>query len=72
MGGKGNEGVASYVQKISGAIGYVEYAYAKQNKLTAGQMQNKAGKFVAPDRRPRSRPPPRAPSGRRRRAWAWC
>jgi phosphate transport system substrate-binding protein len=49
VGGKGNEGVASYVQKINGAIGYVEYAYAKQNKLSYGQMQNKAGKFVAPD-----------------------
>ncbi|MDH5263744.1 MAG: phosphate ABC transporter substrate-binding protein PstS [Betaproteobacteria bacterium] len=49
VGGKGNEGVASYVQKISGALGYVEYAYAKQNKLAAGQMQNKAGKFVSPD-----------------------
>ncbi len=48
VGGKGNEGVASYVQKISGALGYVEYAYAKQNKLTAGQMKNKAGKFVEP------------------------
>jgi phosphate transport system substrate-binding protein len=49
VGGKGNEGVASYVQKINGAIGYVEYAYAKQNKLPYGQVQNKAGKFVAPD-----------------------
>lgn len=49
VGGKGNEGVASYVQKINGALGYVEYAYAKQNKLTAGMMRNKAGKFVAPD-----------------------
>ncbi len=49
VGGKGNEGVASYVQKINGAIGYVEYAYAKQNKLPHGQMQNKAGKFVEPD-----------------------
>lgn len=48
VGGKGNEGVASYVQKINGALGYVEYAYAKQNKLTAGQMRNKAGKFVSP------------------------
>jgi phosphate transport system substrate-binding protein len=48
VGGKGNEGVASYVQKINGSLGYVEYAYAKQNKLTAGQMQNKAGKFVVP------------------------
>ena len=49
VGGKGNEGVASYVQKINGAIGYVEYAYAKQNKLAYGLMQNKAGKFVEPD-----------------------
>jgi phosphate transport system substrate-binding protein len=49
VGGKGNEGVASYVQKISGAVGYVEYAYAKQNKLAHGQVQNKAGKFVQPD-----------------------
>jgi phosphate transport system substrate-binding protein len=49
VGGKGNEGVASYVQKIDGAIGYVEYAYAKQNKLAHGQVQNKAGKFVEPD-----------------------
>ena len=49
VGGKGNEGVASYVQKINGAIGYVEYAYAKQNKLSHGQLQNKSGKFVQPD-----------------------
>jgi phosphate transport system substrate-binding protein len=49
VGGKGNEGVASYVQKINGAIGYVEYAYAKQNKLAHGQVQNKSGKFVQPD-----------------------
>jgi phosphate transport system substrate-binding protein len=49
VGGKGNEGVASFVQKINGAIGYVEYAYAKQNKLSHGQVQNKAGKFVQPD-----------------------
>ncbi len=49
VGGKGNEGVASYVQKINGALGYVEYAYAKQNKLAHGQVQNRAGKFVQPD-----------------------
>ena len=49
VGGKGNEGVASYVQKINGAIGYVEYAYAKQNRLAHGQVQNKSGKFVQPD-----------------------
>jgi phosphate transport system substrate-binding protein len=48
VGGKGNEGVASYTQKIDGALGYVEYAYAKQNKLTYALMQNKSGKFVAP------------------------
>ena len=48
VGGKGNEGVASYVQKIDGAIGYVEYAYAKQNKLAYGMLQNKSGRFVAP------------------------
>jgi phosphate transport system substrate-binding protein len=49
VGGKGNEGVASYVQKINGAIGYVEYAYAKQNRLPHGQVQNRDGKFVEPD-----------------------
>jgi phosphate transport system substrate-binding protein len=49
IGGKGNEGVAAFVQKSVGAIGYVEYAYALQNKLTFGQMQNKAGKFVKPE-----------------------
>jgi phosphate transport system substrate-binding protein len=49
VGGKGNEGVASYVQKLDGALGYVEYAYAKQNKLAHGQVQNKSGKFVEPD-----------------------
>jgi phosphate transport system substrate-binding protein len=48
VGGKGNEGVASYVQKINGAIGYVEYAYAKQNKLDYGFLKNKDGNFVAP------------------------
>jgi phosphate transport system substrate-binding protein len=49
IGGKGNEGVAAFVQKSVGSIGYVEYAYALQNKLTYGQLQNKAGKFVKPD-----------------------
>ena len=47
-GGKGNEGVASYVQRIKGSIGYVEYAYALQNKMTAVQMKNRAGNFVSP------------------------
>ncbi|HEX4327721.1 MAG TPA: phosphate ABC transporter substrate-binding protein PstS [Burkholderiales bacterium] len=49
VGGKGNEGVASYVQRINGAIGYVEYAYAKQNKLSYGSVKNKDGQFVMPD-----------------------
>ena len=49
VGGKGNEGVASYVQRISGAIGYVEYAYALQNKLTYTLVQNRDGNFVAPN-----------------------
>jgi phosphate transport system substrate-binding protein len=48
QGGKGNEGVANYVRQFEGALGYVEYAYAKQNKLAVGQMKNRAGAFVAP------------------------
>ena len=48
VGGKGNEGVASYVERIKGSIGYVEYAYALQNKLNYSQLQNQAGKYVAP------------------------
>jgi phosphate transport system substrate-binding protein len=48
VGGKGNEGVASYVQRIDGAIGYVEYAYAKQNKLSVARMANREGKVVVP------------------------
>jgi phosphate transport system substrate-binding protein len=48
VGGRGNEGVASSVQQVDGAIGYVEYAYAVQNKLTYVQLQNKAGKLVPP------------------------
>lgn len=49
VGGKGNDGVASSVQRVPNSIGYVEYAYAKQNKLAYTQMQNRAGKFVSPD-----------------------
>jgi phosphate transport system substrate-binding protein len=49
LGGKGNEGVSAFVQRIPGAIGYVEYAYAKQNKLTHIAMGNQAGNFVQPD-----------------------
>jgi phosphate transport system substrate-binding protein len=48
LGGKGNDGVAAFVKQTPGAIGYVEYAYAKQNNMTYALMQNKAGKFVAP------------------------
>jgi phosphate transport system substrate-binding protein len=48
VGGKGNEGVASYVQRVSGSIGYVEFAYALQNNLAFCKMQNRAGKFVSP------------------------
>jgi len=48
-GGKGNEGVASFVQRLKGAIGYVEYAYAKQNKLPYTLLQNREGQFVKPD-----------------------
>ncbi len=50
VGGKGNEGVAAYVKQIKDSIGYVEYAYALQNKLTYAQMQNHAGKWVKPDK----------------------
>ena len=49
IGGKGNDGVAAFVRQTPGAIGYVEYAYAKQNAMTYALMQNKAGAFVAPD-----------------------
>lgn len=48
LGGKGNEGVASYVQRIKGAIGYVEFAYAMQNKMTHVALQNRAGAYVQP------------------------
>jgi phosphate transport system substrate-binding protein len=49
VGGKGNEGVAAYVGRIDGAIGYVEYAYAKQNKLSTAKMVNRDGAAVAPN-----------------------
>jgi phosphate transport system substrate-binding protein len=48
IGAKGNEGVANNVAQTKGSIGYVEYAYAKQNKLTHTNMINKAGKTVSP------------------------
>ena len=49
LGGKGNEGVSAYVARLPNAIGYVEYAYAKQNKMAHVLLRNKAGAFVAPD-----------------------
>jgi phosphate transport system substrate-binding protein len=48
VGGKGNEGVASYVKRIKGSIGYVEYAYALQSHMTHVKLQNRAGNFVDP------------------------
>lgn len=49
VGGKGNEGVASYVQRIDGSIGYLEYAYVLQNKMSYGLVSNREGQFVKPD-----------------------
>jgi phosphate transport system substrate-binding protein len=49
LGGKGNDGVSAFVRQTPGAIGYVEYAYAKQNGLTYTLLQNKSGAFVSPD-----------------------
>lgn len=48
-GGKGNEGVAAFVGRLPNSIGYVEYAYVKQNKMTYAQLQNRDGNFVAPN-----------------------
>ena len=48
-GGKGNEGVSAFVQRLPNSIGYVEYAYAKQNKMSHVLMRNKDGNFVGPD-----------------------
>jgi phosphate transport system substrate-binding protein len=48
-GGKGNEGVSAFVQRLPNSIGYVEYAYAKQNKMNTVQLRNQAGAYVAPD-----------------------
>ena len=49
LGGKGNEGVSAMASRTAGAIGYVEYAYAKQNKLTYTLLRTKDGQFVSPD-----------------------
>ena len=48
-GGKGNEGVAAFVQRLPNSLGYVEYSYAKSNKMSHVLMRNQAGSFVAPD-----------------------
>ncbi len=48
IGGKGNEGVASYIKRIPGSIGYVEFAYALQNRLVYVLLKNRAGEYVAP------------------------
>lgn len=48
-GGKGNEGVAAFVNRLPNSIGYVEYAYVKQNKMNFAQMQNASGGYVSPD-----------------------
>jgi phosphate transport system substrate-binding protein len=48
VGGKGNEGVTALVKQTPGTIGYVEFGYAEQNKLSVASLQNKSGAFVAP------------------------
>jgi phosphate transport system substrate-binding protein len=48
-GGKGNEGVSAFVQRLPNSIGYVEYAYAKQNKMSHVTLKNAAGNYVEPD-----------------------
>ncbi|CAH0263514.1 Phosphate-binding protein PstS [Massilia sp. Bi118] len=49
VGGKGNDGVAANVQRIKGSIGYVEWAYAKKNKMSHTQLKNRDGAFLQPD-----------------------
>ncbi len=49
LGAKGNEGVANMLARTGGAIGYVEYAYVKQNKLTYAKLKNRDGKLVSPE-----------------------
>jgi len=49
VGGKGNEGVSAYIKQIKNSIGYVEYAYALQNKMSHAQLKNAAGTFVEPN-----------------------
>jgi phosphate transport system substrate-binding protein len=49
VGGKGNEGVSAFVQRLPNSIGYIEFAYAKANKLTYGLVRNAAGSYPEPD-----------------------
>jgi len=49
VGGKGNEGVAANVSRVKNSVGYVEYAYAKKNKMTHIALKNKEGNFIQPD-----------------------
>jgi phosphate transport system substrate-binding protein len=49
IGGKGNDGVAAFVQRLPGALGYVEWAYAKQNKMAYASLKNSAGSVVQPE-----------------------
>ena len=63
IGAKGNEGVANNVAKTKGSIGYVEYAYAKQNKLTTIKHDQQGRQDRCADRRSRSRPPPPTRTG---------
>ena len=65
VGGKGNEGVAAYVKQIKGSIGYVEFAYALQNKMTYARCRTRPAS-IRPRATRRSRPPPPAPTGRTR------
>ena len=68
IGAKGNEGVSNNVSQTKGSIGYVEYAYAKQNGMTTVSMINKDGKTVVPDARAHSRPLPPTRIGKSRMA----
>ena len=72
IGGKGNEGVANMVKQTDGAIGYVEYAYAKQNKMTYAKLKNRDGTGRRARTAGPSRPPPPTPTGRTRPASTWC
>lgn len=48
VGGKGNDGVTGYIKQVKNSIGYVEFSYAKQNKITYTKLVNKVGNIVSP------------------------